>query len=96
MLEVKSTGIGHLEIYLKELQDASAALHLNFPLPEFGSAVDEKSLQEAIAHMEASVDERVAPWKNNPTVRGMAEEAKRRFRDEMLKKAKSAGLHPGA
>ena len=46
--------------------------------------------------MEASVDERVAPWKNNPTVRGMAEEAKRRFRDEMLKKAKSAGLHPGA
>jgi hypothetical protein len=89
MLEVKSIGMGHLETYLKELQDAAAALHLNFPLPDFDPA-DEKSLQEAIARMEASVDERVAPWKNNPTVRGMAEETKRRFRDDMLKKAKPA------
>lgn len=87
MLEVKSTGIGHLETYLKELQDATAALHLNFSLPEFDPA-DEKSLQEAIVRMEASIDERVAPWKNNPTVRGMAAETKRRFRDEMLKKAR--------
>ena len=94
MLEVKSTGIGHLETYLKELQDASAALHLNFVLPDFDAA-DEKSLQEAIARMEASVDERVAPWKANPTALGMAEEAKRRFRDAMLKKAQAAGLHPG-
>ena len=35
MLEVKSIGMGHLETYLKELQDASAALHLNFTLPAF-------------------------------------------------------------
>ena len=30
MLEVKSIGMGHLETYLKELQEASAALRLNF------------------------------------------------------------------
>jgi hypothetical protein len=89
MLEVKSTGIGHLETYLKELQDAAAALHLNFPVPEF-DATDEKSLQAAIARMETLVDERVAPWKHNPTVHGMAEEAKRRFRDDMKKKATPA------
>ena len=89
MLEVKSTGIGHLETYLKELQDAAAALHLNFPVPEFDAA-NEKSLQEAITRMEALVEERVAPWKNNPTVRGLAEETKRRFRDEMLNGAKQA------
>jgi hypothetical protein len=89
MLEVKSIGMGHLETYLKELQDAAAALHLNFPIPEFDAA-DEKSLQEAIARMEASVDERVAPWKHNQTVLGMAQETKRRFRDDMLKKAKPA------
>lgn len=90
MLEVKSSiGAGHLETYLKELQEASAALHLNFPVPEFDAA-DDKSLHDAIARMEASVDERVAPWKHNQTVRGMAEEAKRRFRDDMLKKAKPA------
>jgi hypothetical protein len=89
MLEIKSIGMGHLETYLKELQDAAAALHLNFPLPDFDPA-DEKSLQEAIARMEASVDERIAPWKNNQTVRGLAEETKRRFRDDMLKKARPA------
>jgi hypothetical protein len=88
MLEVKSTGIGHLETYLKELQDAAAALHLNFPVPELGAA-DAQALQQAILHMEASVDERVAPWKHNPTVCGMAEETKRRFREEMTRKAKS-------
>ncbi len=89
MLEVKSIGMGHLETYLKELQEASAALHLNFMVPEFDPA-DEQARQDAIARMEAMVEERVAPWKNNPTVRGLAEETKRRFRDEMLKKGKSA------
>jgi hypothetical protein len=89
MLEVKSTGIGHLETYLQELQDAAAALHLNFPVPEFDPA-ERQSLEEAIARMEASVDERVAPWNHNQTVRGMAEETKRRLRDEMLKRSKPA------
>jgi hypothetical protein len=89
MLEVKSMGVGHLEIYLQELQDAAAALHLNFPVPEFDLA-DRQSLEEAIVRMEASVDERVAPWKHNQTVRGMAEETKRRLRDEMLKKSTPA------
>jgi hypothetical protein len=87
MLEVKSTGIGHLETYMKEFQDAAAALHLNFVVPEFDPATE--PVQDAIAKMEATVDERVAPWKHNQTVRGMAEETKRRFRDEMLKRAKS-------
>ncbi len=82
MLEVKSIGMGHLETYLKELQEASAALHLNFALPGFDLG-SEPSLQDAIARMEASVDERIAPWKHNPTVLGMAEEAKKRFREEM-------------
>ena len=89
MLEVKRTGIGHLETYLKELQDAAAALHLNFPVPEVG-AVDAEALQQAILRMEALVEERVAPWKHNPTVRGMAEETKRRFREEMTRKAQPA------
>jgi hypothetical protein len=85
MLEVKSTGMGHLEVYLKELQDASAALHLNLILPDFDPATG--SVDAAIAKMEAIVDERVAPWKHNQTVLGMAQEAKKRFRAELLKKA---------
>ena len=89
MLEVKSIGMGHLETYLKELQDASAALHLNFTLPGFDPE-SEQSLQDAIANMEKSVDERVAPWKHNQTVLGLAEEAKKRFRAEMERKAELA------
>ena len=89
MLEVKSIGMGHLETYLKELQDASAALHLNFTVPEFDPA-DENARRAAIARMEATVDERVAPWKHNQTVLGMAQETERRFRDEMVKKGKPA------
>ena len=88
MLEVKSIGMGHLETYLKELQEASAALHLNFTLPGF-DAGSEESLQEAMARMETSVDERVAPWKHNQTVLGMAQEAKKRFREEMKARAQS-------
>ena len=89
MLEVKSIGMGHLETYLKELQEANAALHLNFTLPTFDPA-DDRSLPEAIARMEAAVDERIAPWKHNQTVIGLAEEAKKRFREEMKKKAELA------
>lgn len=85
MLEVKSTGIGHLEVYLKELQDAAAVLHLNLTLPEFDPATS--TVEAAIANMESVIDERIAPWKHNQTVLGMAEEAKKRFRAELLKKA---------
>ena len=51
-------------------------------------------MQDALARMEASVDERIAPWKHNPTVLGLAEEAKKRFREELKTKAQQAHSYP--
>ena len=89
MFEVKIEGLEKVQQELGELADAVSALDGDLCDLRFDPH-DGDSVRGAITQMEAAVDAKTARWRGNAAVRQIAQEAKQRFREEILREAHAA------
>ena len=82
----KISGLEKLQKELEEAQRAFAALDGQITTLNF-NPVDPESVQEAIRQMEAAIDAKAAPYKNNQLVQKIIPSLKDRYRQAILEKS---------
>lgn len=87
-MSIKITSLHNFQRQLEEAQRGVEALNGTVATLKFDPA-DPASVQQAIRQMEAAVDGKVASYRNNPLVAKVAQAAKERFRERILKRARS-------
>jgi hypothetical protein len=89
MINVKITGLDKLQRELKDAQRAFQSLDGTIATLKWNPA-DPKSVQEAIKHMEAAVDRKVAPYRGNDLVAKVAQGLKDTYRQRILEQRNAA------
>lgn len=89
MFEIKVEGLENVQKELEELADAVGALDGNLCDLRFDPN-DKDSVHAAITQMETAVDAKTASWGSNAAVRDLVQQAKQRFREEILGKVHAA------
>ena len=85
-MSIKITGLDELMRQLKEAQTAISSLDGTIAELRFNPA-DPQSVEDAVAQMEAAVDEKVAPYQGNPMVMKLASATKETFAKALREKA---------
>jgi hypothetical protein len=80
-----------LEEFQRELNNAARAIEsLNGTLATLNFNPDDpNSVEEAIRQMETAIDNKIAHYRGNALISGLAREMKEKFRQEILDRAKA-------
>jgi hypothetical protein len=86
-MSIKITGLDKLQRDLDELQRAMKAL--DGPITKINIIPgDAQSVARGIREMEAAVDAKAAPYRNNPMVKKIVEAAKKHFTERLRERGK--------
>ena len=87
---LKVTGFDNLQRQLEDAQRAFKALDGQLATVRF-DADNPQSIESAIRTMESAIDDKVAPYRNNPFVAPLIPKMKAKYREALLERAKTAG-----
>jgi hypothetical protein len=83
--KIDSSGV---ERHFNELRKATKALEAPVNV-EFNPS-DPTDVERAISQIESTIDKRVSPFRGNEAVRGLADQIKARFREQIKQKVEDA------
>jgi hypothetical protein len=86
---LKIAGLDKLQRELADAQRAFKSLDGTITTLKFDPS-DPKGVEDAIRQMEAAVDSKTAPYRNNNLVAKVAKALKDRYREEIHKRARAA------
>ncbi|MBX3483465.1 hypothetical protein [Phenylobacterium sp.] len=91
---MKINGLDSLVRKLNEAQEAAQELDGDLASLKF-DPFDPASIEEAIQQLNAAVDQRLAPYRENELVKNMGEQLKENGREAIINRAASARLEKG-
>lgn len=86
-MSINITGLDTLQRQLEEAQRALNSLDGTIDTLKFNPN-DPQSVQAAIRQMEAAIDSKIAPYRNNPLVSQVAQGLKDQYREMILERSK--------